>query len=145
MNSVTKQQLMEAIYPYFKVDERMCLLVGDMGFAVTDEYFNNFPARTFNIGIAEQGAMGMVAGMALTGLIPLYYSQIPFLVLRAFEQIRYDICEHNLNVKLIGVGADNFFIVSAGHIALMKMILRYYPYSRIYCCLHQLLRPSVKM
>jgi transketolase len=100
---------MEAIHPYFKNDQSMCLLVGDMGFAVTDKYFDDFPDRTFNIGIAEQGTMGMVAGMALAGLTPMYYSQIPFLVMRAFEQIRYDICEHNLRVILIGVGADNFF------------------------------------
>jgi len=109
MKSVSKQKLMQEILPYFVEDENMCLLVGDMGFAVTDEYFEKFPNRAFNIGIAEQGAMGIAAGMALTGLRPIYYSQIPFLVMRAFEQIRYDICEHGLKVLLIGVGADNFF------------------------------------
>jgi len=101
--------LMEEVYRYFRQDNSMCLLVGDMGFAVLDEYFHKHPERVFNIGIAEQGAMGIAAGMAMTGLVPLYYSQIPFLVMRAFEQIRYDICEHGLNVKLIGVGAENFF------------------------------------
>jgi transketolase len=101
--------LMEEVYRYFRQDNSMCLLVGDMGFAVLDDYFQNHPERVFNIGIAEQGAMGIAAGMAMTGLMPLYYSQIPFLVMRAFEQIRYDICEHCLNVKLIGVGAENFF------------------------------------
>ncbi len=109
MTAVSKQKLMEEVYRHFKSDPAMCLLVGDMGFAVLDEYLVNHPDRAFNIGIAEQGAMGIAAGMAMTGLVPLYYSQIPFLVMRAFEQIRYDICEHNLNVKLIGVGADNFF------------------------------------
>lgn len=109
MKSVSKKTLMDEIYPHFRDDQSMCLLVGDMGFAVTDDYFGQFPDRTFNIGIAEQATMGMVAGMALAGLKPLYYSQIPFLVMRAFEQIRYDICEHNLRVILIGVGADNFF------------------------------------
>jgi len=109
VNSVSKKVLMEAVYPYFRDDQSMCLLVGDMGFAVTEKYSEHFPDRTFNIGIAEQGTMGMVAGMAMAGMKPLYYSQIPFLVMRAFEQIRYDICEHNLKVILIGVGADNFF------------------------------------
>lgn len=109
MKAVSKQLLMAEIYNYFKNDPTMFLLVGDMGFAVLDEFLDNHPDRSINIGIAEQGAMGIAAGMALTGLTPLYYSQIPFLVMRAFEQIRYDICEHHLNVKLIGVGADNFF------------------------------------
>lgn len=100
---------MSEIYPHFEQDPSMVLLVGDMGFAVLDDYFTGHRNRVLNIGIAEQGAMGITAGMALAGLKPLYYSQIPFLIMRAFEQIRYDICEHNLNVKLIGVGAENFF------------------------------------
>jgi len=106
---VTKQELMTAIYPYFEIDQAKCLLVGDMGFAVLDDYFNNYPDRVFNIGIAEQATIGIAAGMALAGLSPLVYSQIPFLTMRAFEQIRYDLCEHNLNVKMIGVGAGNYF------------------------------------
>jgi len=109
MSAVSKKRLMAEIYCYFNSTPEMFLLVGDMGFAVLDDYFKYHGSRTVNIGIAEQGAMGIAAGMALSGLKPLYYSQIPFLVMRAFEQIRYDICEHNLNVKLIGVGADNFF------------------------------------
>lgn len=106
---VTKKELLAEIYPYFESDQNMCLLVGDMGFAVLDDYFEKHPQRTFNMGIAEQATLGMAAGMSLVGLNPLVYSQIPFLTMRAFEQIRYDICEHNLNVKMIGVGAGNYF------------------------------------
>lgn len=107
----SKQEVMNAIYPYFKQDKAMCMLIGDMGFAVLDKYFDNHPDRVFNTGIAEQAMISMSAGMSLTGLKPLVYSQIPFLTMRAFEQIRYDLCEHNLNVKLIGIGADNYFSV----------------------------------
>jgi len=106
---ITKKEAMKALYPYFKENKNMVLLVGDMGFAVLDEYFKNFPNRVFNVGICEQATIGMAAGMAMSGLIPLVYSQIPFLVMRAYEQIRYDLNEHKLNVKLIGVGADNYF------------------------------------
>lgn len=108
-NIVTKQEVMKEIYHYFKNDSKMCLLVGDMGFAVLDDFFNNHSERVFNTGINEQATMSMAAGMFLAGLKPLYYSQVPFLVMRAYEQIRYDINEHNMNVKLIGVGADNYF------------------------------------
>jgi transketolase len=106
---VTKEQLMTSIYPLFAADQARCLLVGDMGYAVLDDFFINHPDRVFNLGIAEQATMGIAAGMALAGLSPMVYSQIPFLTMRAFEQIRYDICEHNLNVKMIGVGAGNYF------------------------------------
>lgn len=105
----SKQEVMKEIYNYFKQDQSMCLLVGDMGFAVLDDFFNNHSDRVFNTGINEQATMSMAAGMYLAGMKPLYYSQVPFLVMRAYEQIRYDINEHKMNVKLIGVGADNYF------------------------------------
>jgi len=107
--AISKKLAMQEIYKYFKNDERMVLLAGDMGFAVLDNFFNNHKNRTYNTGISEQATVGMAAGMAMSGLKPIIYSQIPFLVMRSFEQIRYDICEHNLNVKMVGVGADNYF------------------------------------
>jgi len=110
MNSLaTKQEVMAEIYNYFKNDKQMSLLVGDMGFAVLDAFFDNHKDRTFNTGICEQATISMSAGMYLAGLKPLVYSQVPFLVMRAYEQIRYDLNEHKMNIKLIGVGADNYF------------------------------------
>jgi len=106
---VSKKDVMKEIFNYFKHNEKMILLVNDMGFAVLDDFFDNFSNRTINVGIAEQSTIGIAAGMSKTGLIPIVYSQIPFLVMRAYEQIRYDINEHNLNIKLVGVGANNYF------------------------------------
>lgn len=106
---VSKQEVMREIYNYFKDDEKMTLLVGDMGFAVLDDFFNNHKDRTFNTGICEQATISMGAGMYLAGLKPIIYSQVPFLVMRGYEQIRYDLNEHKMDVKLIGVGADNYF------------------------------------
>lgn len=100
---------MAEIYHYFEKDAKMVLLVGDMGFAVLDMFFDNHKQRAFNTGICEQATISMSAGMSMAGLKPIVYSQVPFLVMRAYEQIRYDLNEHKLNVKLIGVGADNYF------------------------------------
>ena len=108
-NLVTKQEVMKEIYNYFKYDSKMTLLVGDMGFSILDNYFNNHNDRTFNVGICEQATISMAYGMFLAGLKPIVYTQVPFLVMRAYEQIRYDINEHKANIKLIGVGADNYF------------------------------------
>ncbi len=106
---ISKQDVMKEFYNYFKTDDNMVLLAGDMGFAVLDSYFNNHENRAFNSGINEQATVSMAAGMAMTGLTPIIYSQIPFITMRAFEQLRYDINEHKLNIKIIGVGADNYF------------------------------------
>jgi len=107
--AISKSLVMKEVYKYFQNDEKMVLLAGDMGFAVLDSFFNNHKNRAFNTGIAEQATLGIASGMQMSGLKPIVYSQIPFLVMRSFEQIRYDICEHNLNIKLVGVGADNYF------------------------------------
>ncbi|QOG12090.1 transketolase [Arcobacter sp. FWKO B] len=106
---ISKKDVMAEVYKYFSTDEKMTLLVGDMGFAVLDDFFNNHPNRVFNTGINEQATVSISAGMVLTGLKPIIYSQVPFLTMRAYEQIRYDLNEHNMNVKLIGVGAENYF------------------------------------
>ncbi len=108
-NLVSKKEVMNEVYNYFKNDEKFTLLVGDMGFAVLDDFFNNYSDRTFNTGICEQATISISAGMYLAGLKPIVYSQVPFLVMRAYEQIRYDLNEHKMDVKLIGVGADNYF------------------------------------
>jgi transketolase len=108
-NLVSKQDVMEEVYNYFKNDEKMVLLAGDMGFAVLDSYFKNHGNRAFNTGINEQATVGMASGMVMTGLKPIIYSQVPFITMRAFEQLRYDVNEHNLNIKIVGVGANNYF------------------------------------
>lgn len=107
--AISKKHVMKELYPFFEQNEKYVLLAGDMGFAVLDDYFDNHPNRAFNTGITEQATAGIAAGMAKSGLKPIIYSQIPFLVMRSFEQIRYDICEHNLNVIMVGVGADDYF------------------------------------
>lgn len=109
MSLASKKDVMECLYPFFAADKKMVLLVGDMGFAVLDDYFLNHSDRVFNVGICEQAMISMAAGMAMAGLKPIVYTQVPFLTMRAFEQIRYDLNEHHLDVKLIGVGADNYF------------------------------------
>ncbi|OGR27020.1 MAG: hypothetical protein A2277_15335 [Desulfobacterales bacterium RIFOXYA12_FULL_46_15] len=90
-------------------DERIVLLVGDMGFGVIDLFKERFPDRLFNLGIMEQGMVGIAAGMAMTGLKPIIYCMVNFLAFRAIEQVRNDIVLQGLNVKLIGTGANDYF------------------------------------
>jgi len=80
-----------------------------MGFGAIDKFKQVFPKRIFNLGIMEQGTVGIAAGMALTGLIPVVYSIVNFLAFRAIEQIRNDIILQNLNVKFIATGVNNYF------------------------------------
>jgi transketolase len=85
-------------------DESLVLLVGDIGFRVFDDFRDEFPDRFYNVGIAEANMIGVAAGLAMTGMKPVVYTIIPFLVMRAFEQIRVDLCIQDLPVILVGVG-----------------------------------------
>ena len=108
MNNYRKD-IINAIIPYARKDKRIVLLVCDMGFGVVDEFKKEFPGRLFNMGIMEQGTVGIAAGMAMTGLMPIVYSIVNFLAFRALEQVRNDVVKQDLNVKFISTGVNNFF------------------------------------
>jgi len=87
-----------------KTNEKIFLLVGDLGFSVVEPFAALFPERYLNVGIAEQNMAGIAAGLAMEGFCVYIYSIGNFPTLRCMEQIRYDICYHNLNVKIVAVG-----------------------------------------
>ncbi len=95
-------------------DKAICLVTPDMGYSILDCFEKEFPDRFFNVGIAEQNAVSVAAGLALSGKKPYVYSIIPFVTMRCFEQIRVDVAYMNTNVKLVGVGAG-FEYGSAGY------------------------------
>ena len=94
----------DALTGVARKDESLVLLVGDIGFRVFDDFREEFPDRFYNVGIAEANMIGVAAGLAMSGMKPVVYTIIPFLVMRAFEQIRVDLCIQDLPVILVGVG-----------------------------------------
>ena len=85
-------------------DERIWLLCGDLGYSVLERFAERFPGRFVNVGVAEQNMTGVAAGLALSGKIVFTYSIANFPIMRCLEQIRNDVCYHNLNVKIVAVG-----------------------------------------
>jgi transketolase len=85
-------------------DDRIYLLVADIGFGVVEPFARKFPERFLNVGVAEQNLTGIAAGIAVTGKIVFTYSIANFPILRCFEQIRNDVCYHKANVKIVSVG-----------------------------------------
>jgi transketolase len=85
-------------------DERIHLVVGDLGFGVVEPFARRFPERFLNAGVAEQNMTGVAAGLALCGKIVFTYSIGNFSTLRCLEQIRNDICYHRADVKIVSVG-----------------------------------------
>jgi transketolase len=66
----------------------------------TTKFYELFPDRAFDIGIAEQNAAGIAAGLATTGKIPFISTYAVFGSMRMLEQIRTSICYPNLNAKI---------------------------------------------
>jgi transketolase len=85
-------------------DERIWLVCGDLGYSVLEKFANRYPKRFLNAGVAEQNMTGVAAGLAMMGKIVFTYSIANFPVMRCLEQIRNDICYHNLSVKIVAVG-----------------------------------------
>ena len=83
-------------------DEKLYVIVGDIGYRVFDEFRDKFPNRFINMGICEQSLISVASGMALEGLKPWIYTITPFLIERPFEQIKLDIDQQNVNVNLVG-------------------------------------------
>ena len=85
-------------------DPRVCLVVGDLGYSVIEEFANKHPNQFVNAGVAEQNMIGLAVGMALSGKVVFTYSIGNFGTLRCLEQIRNDACYHRANVKVVAVG-----------------------------------------
>lgn len=84
-------------------DNRVVVLLGDIGHFAFTEVFNKYPTRIYNIGILEQSMVSMAAGLAIAGFIPIIHTISPFLVARAYEQIRDDFGFQNLKGVFVGV------------------------------------------
>ena len=65
-----------------------------------EEVRQEFPDRVYDVGIAEQHAVSMAAGMAATGAKPFVSIYSTFLQ-RAFDQVVHDVCLQNLPVTII--------------------------------------------
>ena len=121
--------VVQHIHDYMRKDHNSYFLVGDLGYHVVEDVEKEFPERFINVGVAEQNMIGIAAGLALAGNKVFVYSIIPFVTMRCYEQIRDDLCYHDLDVVLIGAGAGlSYGILSATHFALEDVaILRVLP------------------
>lgn len=117
-----------------KKDDSIFVLVGDLGYSVFEEFESLFPDRYINVGVAEQNMMGIAAGLSYEGYKVLTYSIGNFNTLRCLEQIRNDICYHNLNVKIVSVGAGfSYGYLGYTHFAIEDIaVMRSMPNIKIY-------------
>lgn len=84
-------------------DARLIVIDPDVGNSSRADIFADaLPSRFFQVGIAEQNAVAMAAGMASLDLVPWLSTFSPFLSHRAIDQVRIMIAQSRTNVKLVG-------------------------------------------
>lgn len=111
-----RKTVFDHILPHMRRDARIVVLVGDMGFGAIDRIAAEFPARLLNLGMMEQGMVGIAAGMAMGGLKPIVYTMPNFLAFRAIEQVRNDVALQRQPVKMLATGVDDYFrFLGASH------------------------------
>ena len=112
----TRREFIDALIELAEKDDKIVLIVPDVGFNYIEEFRRKFPDRFFNFGVTEQSTMIIAAAMALSGLKPYVYSMINFVVFRPYEMVRNAVCLHKANVKIIGVkGSEKYKFLGFSH------------------------------
>ncbi len=101
-----RSQFVKTVSDIVNRDEKVVLLLGDIGVYGFKGLFDAYPDRIYNIGILEQSTISVSAGLSISGLIPIVHTIAPFIVERALEQIKVDLCYQKLGANLVSVGGS---------------------------------------
>lgn len=101
-----RQQFVATTNELIENNPKVALLLGGISVASFTENLNKYPNRVFNAGISEQAIVSAASGMAVTGMIPIIHTIAPFLVERAYEQLKLDFGYQKLGGNFITTGAS---------------------------------------
>lgn len=101
-----RQRFLDVMSAALDEDPRVALVLADISMRFLGEPLARHPRRVLNVGIREQLLIGATAGLALSGLRPVAHTYAPFLVERAFEQIKLDLAHQDLGAVLVSTGAS---------------------------------------
>lgn len=128
-NKSTKSGFGEGVNQCGITNDKLVVLGADITASVgLDLFARNFPQRFFSLGIAEQNAVGVAAGFALSGKIPVFSTYGVFAALRTTDQIRISVCYNNIHVIIggahagISVGPDGATHQAMEDIAMMRVL-----------------------
>lgn len=101
-----RKQFVKTVEEILQMDQRLVLLLGDIGVFGFRNSLLQYPDRVYNIGILEQSTIGMAAGLAMQGFIPVVHTIAPFIAERALEQLKDDFGYQKLGGNFVSVGAS---------------------------------------
>lgn len=101
-----RKQFVETTTKLMEKDKKTVTLLGDIGVFGFRHLMQKYPDRVYNIGILEQATISVASGLALSGLIPFVHTISPFIVERAYEQLKLDFGYQRCGGNFIGVGGS---------------------------------------
>ena len=101
-----RDRMGQVINDLIETDAKTALVLADISTTYFREARAKYPARVINLGIMEQTAVSLAAGLALEGFHPIVHSIAPFVTERPFEQIKDDFCYQGLGGTIISIGAS---------------------------------------
>lgn len=104
-----RKQLFKTVSKIIENDSKTILFLVDIGVYGFKDLINQYPERVINVGIFEDGMISVAAGLSLEGMNPIIYGISPFIVNRAFEQLKLDFGYQKLNGNFITTGASYDF------------------------------------
>lgn len=133
MKFTMRNKFIEILCKRAAIDDKIVLIVGDLGYNVVEEFQQKYPSRFFNAGICEQSMASMAAGLASLGYHVFIYSIANFPTFRCAEQLRNDIGYHNLNVTVVSVGGGlSYGNLGYSHHAIQDLgLIRLFPEFKI--------------
>jgi transketolase len=87
-------------------DPRVAIVIADISEDRFARAMRTHPDRVINVGIRESLLVSVAGGMALSGLRPIAHTYAPFLVERAFEQVKLDLTHQGAGAVLVSIGGS---------------------------------------
>jgi len=102
--ALMRDAFIDELFEQAKADKKIIFISADFGAAALDKFREELSEQFIHAGISEQNMVDMGAGFAISGKKPVLYAMAPFLLHRAYEQIKSVVSAMNLPVTFVSVG-----------------------------------------
>jgi transketolase len=101
-----RKRFVRTIEELLAEDPRLMVLLGDIGAFGFRRAIEAHAGRILNVGILEGSSVSLAAGLSMEGFVPVFHTIAPFMVERAFEQLKDDFCYQRVGGNFVSVGAS---------------------------------------